>query len=73
VRSKIATIAALAGERPAGRMRRLGGLWTMFGEYRSLEEELAKIDAVTLDALREVFALYPFEPKVVGRLRPKPE
>jgi predicted Zn-dependent peptidase len=73
VRSRIATGAALSGERPAGRMRRLGSLWTMFGAYRSLEEELAKIDAVTIDALREVSALYPFEPKVVGRLRPKGE
>ena len=71
VRSKIATGAAMAGERPAGRMRRLGGVWTMYGEYRSLEEELAKIEAVTIDSMRAAFAAHPFEPKVIGRLRPK--
>jgi len=71
VRSKIATAAARAGERPGGRMRRLGNQWTMYGAYRSLEDELTQIDAVTIDALKDVFAMYPFEPKVVGRLRPK--
>lgn len=73
VRSKIATSAALAGERPAGRMRRLGSVWTMYGEYRSLERELAKIEAVTIDDMREAFKAFPFEPRVIGRLRPAAE
>jgi predicted Zn-dependent peptidase len=70
VRNKIATGAALQGERPAGRMRRLGMVWTYLGEYRSLESELARIDAVTLDDLRAVLAAWPLEPRVVGRLSP---
>ena len=31
------------GELPAGRMHRLGRLWTYLGEYRSLDEELERI------------------------------
>lgn len=68
VRSKVATSATLQGERPAGRMRRLGQIWTYAREYRSLESELAKINAVTLDDLRQVFAEFPFTPLLVGRL-----
>ena len=70
VRSKIATGATLAGELPAGRMRRLGHLWTYLGEYRSLEEELERINAVTLDDLRAVHEAFPIQPLVTGRLTP---
>jgi predicted Zn-dependent peptidase len=69
-RSKIATAATLHGELPAGRMRRLGRLWTYTRRYRSLEEELARIEAVTLDELRDVLGRHPFTPRVVARLRP---
>ncbi len=70
VRSKIATGVTLQGERPAGRMQRLGQMWTYLGEYRSLEAELARINAVTLDDLREVWSAYPLRPRVTGRLAP---
>ena len=70
VRSKIATNATLGGELPAGRMQRLGRLWTYYGEYWSLDEELARINAVTLDDLKQVNRDFPFKPCVVGQLRP---
>ncbi|UCD75232.1 MAG: insulinase family protein [Phycisphaerales bacterium] len=70
VRSKIATGATLAGELPAGRMRRIGHIWTYLHEYRSLEEELARINAVTLDELRAVHEAFPIRPVVTGRLTP---
>jgi predicted Zn-dependent peptidase len=70
VRSRVATAATLHGELPSGRMRRLGRLWTYTGAYRSLEEELEQINAVTLDDLRELAAQYPLEPQVIGRLTP---
>jgi len=70
VRAKVATAATFAGERPAGRMRRLGVLWTYTGEYRSLEDELARINAVTIDDLRRVAEAYPMTPKVIARLAP---
>ncbi len=70
-RSKIATGATLQGELPAGRMQRLGRVWTYLGEYRSLEEELARIEAVTLDGIREVYEAFPFTPRVIGCMRPE--
>jgi predicted Zn-dependent peptidase len=70
VRSKVATAATLHGELPAGRMRRLGRMWSYMGEYRSLEGELARINTVTLDELRAVHEAFPVRPTVVGRLTP---
>jgi predicted Zn-dependent peptidase len=70
IKSKIATAATLQGELPAGRMHRLGRLWTATGEYRSLDEELDRINAVTLDDLRAVYAEFPFRPRVNGHLHP---
>lgn len=71
VRSKIATSVTLHGELPAGRMQRLGRLWTYTAQYRSLEEELERIDAVTLDELRDVYQKYRFAPRVTGRMQPE--
>jgi predicted Zn-dependent peptidase len=68
VRSKIATAATLHGELPAGRMKRLGRVWTYSGDYRSLQQELDRINAVTLDELRAVHETFPFQPVVVGHL-----
>jgi len=70
VRSKVATAATLHGELPAGRMRRLGQLWLYLGQYRSLEEELDRINAVTLDDLGALHTEFPVRPVVVGRLTP---
>ena len=71
VRSKIATSVTLHGELPSGRMQRLGRLWTYAAEYRSLEEELRRIDAVSLDELRAVYQKYRFAPRVTGRMQPE--
>lgn len=71
LRNMLATAVVLAGERPAGRMQRLGRLWIYTREYRTLEEELAMINAVTLNDLRGVAAAYPFRPRTLGRLLPK--
>jgi predicted Zn-dependent peptidase len=69
-RSKIATAVTLHGELPAGRMKRLGRQWTYDGEYRSLEDELAKINAVTLSDLRAVSEAFPLRPVITASLRP---
>ncbi|MGP1347729.1 MAG: M16 family metallopeptidase [Phycisphaerales bacterium] len=70
LRNKVATSVTLAGERPGGRMQRLGRLWTYLDRYETLEDELAKIHAVTLDDLLAVWSAYPFAPRTVGRLVP---
>lgn len=70
LRNKAALSATIAGERPAGRMQRLGRLLTTTGDYRSLEKELNNIRSVTLDDIKRVSEQYPFEPRTVGRLLP---
>jgi predicted Zn-dependent peptidase len=68
IRSKIATDVTLHAELPAGRMRRLGRVWTYTGGYRSLDEELARINAVTLNDLRAVSEAFPIRPLAIGHL-----
>lgn len=70
LRNKLATGVTLAGERPGGRMQRLGRLWTYLGSYTTLEDELARINAVTLEDLRAVYEAFPFRPRTVGRMLP---
>lgn len=55
VRAKVATGVTLAGERPSGRMHRLGRHWLYFGSYSTLEGELDKINAVTVDDVRALW------------------
>ncbi len=60
--AKAGTGAAIASERPAGRMQRLGSMLTTSGEYVSLEEELATIESLTIKDLQEVAQAYPWVP-----------
>lgn len=70
IRSKIATGITVAGERPGGRMQRLGRQWLYLGAYTTLEEELARINAVTVEDVRRIAAEFPSRPRTVGRLVP---
>jgi predicted Zn-dependent peptidase len=70
LRNKLATGVTIGGERPADRMQRLGRLWTYLGRYTTLEEELDRINRVTLADLREVAGAFPLRPVTVGRLLP---
>lgn len=70
-RSRIATGAAVAAERPNGRMFRLGTLWGYAADYAPLEDEVERISRVTLDDLRECCEAFPLEPKVAVRVVPE--
>ncbi|HVZ93634.1 MAG TPA: pitrilysin family protein [Phycisphaerales bacterium] len=70
LRNKLATGITLAGERPDGRMQRLGRNWTYLGACKTLEEELARINAVTLKEMKAVYEAFPFTPRMVGTTRP---
>ena len=69
-KNKLATSATLQGESPRGRMSSIGSTWTYLGEYLPLEEELAKVMAVTADDLRRLVSNPPFSPKTLLRLGP---
>ena len=68
-KARIATGVALAGERPAGRMTRLGSLWAYGIPYATLDEEMRRIDAITLDDLRRSLREHPLRPVVSGLLK----
>ncbi len=67
-KARIATAVALAGERPAGRMTRLGSLWAYGLPHLTLAEEMERIEAITLDDLHKNLAEFPLEPIVTGLL-----
>jgi len=70
LRNKIATGAALGGERPGDQMQRLGRVWTSLGKRIPLEEEVDRINRVTLDEIRGVARDFPIRPVTMGRLVP---
>lgn len=70
LRARLATGVTAGGERPADRMQRIGRRWLAMGNYATLEDELDRINRVTLDEVREVFTRYPMVPRTVGRLLP---
>ena len=70
LRNKLATSVTLAGERPDGRMQRLGKQWTYLASYRTLEEELDAINAVTMNDIHALCEAFPLKPRTVGRLAP---
>jgi predicted Zn-dependent peptidase len=70
IRARAATGVTLSGERPGGRMQRLGRQWTYLGTYTTLEEELERINAVTVADIRALLEEFPLRPRTVGRLLP---
>jgi len=71
IRNQVLTGETTAGERPEGRMQRLGRRWSAMGDYQPLEERLAKINAVTLDDLASLVEAYDPTPVLVGTLSPE--
>jgi len=70
-RNKIASSIVLGGEVPIGRMRSIGSLWTYNREYRSLEQDLQTLAAVTPDSLRRLMEDFPFDPMTIVTLGPR--
>lgn len=58
-KSKINSRIVLGSERPRGRLFNVGGNWIQRREYRTVQDDLQAIDAVTQDELRDVLARYP--------------
>ena len=71
LRAKLATGVTLQGEKPMGRMMRLGRQWTLQHEYTPLETELERITGVTLEDVREMLRAFPLMPRLAGRLLPE--
>ena len=58
-KSKINSRVVLSSERPRGRLFTVGGNWLQRHEYRSVADDLASVDAVTIDDVAGVLAKFP--------------
>ena len=70
-KNKIASSIVLQGEIPLGRMRAIGGQWIYNKEYRSLEQDMATLQAITIDSLKKLMQDFPFDPMTIVTLGPK--
>lgn len=57
-RSKVASRIVLRSERPMGRLSSLGGNWVYREEYRSVQDDLETIRAITTDDVRTLLKKY---------------
>ncbi|MGB7161211.1 MAG: pitrilysin family protein [Tepidisphaeraceae bacterium] len=69
-KNKIASSLVLSGEVPVGRMRSIGGQWIYNKQYRSLETDMATLNAVNADSLRALMREFPFDPMTIVTLGP---
>jgi predicted Zn-dependent peptidase len=69
-KNKIASSIVLSGEIPIGRMRSIGSMWIYNHEYRSLEQDMATLNAITTDSLRQLMQEYTFDPMTIVSLGP---
>ena len=60
-KSKLAARIVRSGERTRGRMQSIAASWVYTGEYRDVDEELARFDEVTLADVRRVLDEYPID------------
>jgi predicted Zn-dependent peptidase len=60
-KSKIASRLVRHSERPMGRMRSIASAWMYNNEYHDIDAELARFDAVTLEAIQECLNRYPLD------------
>lgn len=58
-KTKLSSRVVLQSERPMGRLSAVAGNWMARGEYHTIDEELAAIDAVTKADIGELLEHYP--------------
>lgn len=74
-KSKVNSRVVLGSEKPRGRLFTVGGNWLQRREYRTVQQDLAAVDAVRCDQLAAVMARYPLDEcttVVIGPLRDVP-
>jgi predicted Zn-dependent peptidase len=58
-KNKINSRVVLSSERPRGRLFNLGSNWTHRREYRSVQDDLNSVEAVTVEQIAAVLARCP--------------
>ena len=58
-KNKINSRVVLGSEKPRSRLFNVGGNWINRNEYRTVADDLASVDAVTVEQIADVLARYP--------------
>ncbi len=58
-KNKVCSRVVLSSERPRGRLFAVGADWLCRSEYRSVEDDLQAVGAITLDNLHDLLRRYP--------------
>jgi predicted Zn-dependent peptidase len=58
-KSKVKARVVLGSERPRSRLFAVGGNWASQHAYRTVQDDLHDVDAVTIEAVRDLLARYP--------------
>jgi predicted Zn-dependent peptidase len=72
-KGKTAARLVLRSERPMGRLMPLGFNWSYRGQYRSLQDDLQTLQAVSLSDIRRVLDQYPLQRVTTVTLGPLKE
>lgn len=69
-KNKVKARVVLGSERPRSRLFNVGGNWLQRSEYRSVADDLASVDAVTLDDVHRVLAAFPLSQNTTVTIGP---
>ncbi|MEX0700747.1 MAG: pitrilysin family protein [Planctomycetales bacterium] len=70
-KNKLASRVVLRSERPMGRLSSLGSNWVYRREYRSVEDDLHTLRAITRDELRALLETYPLAQTTTVAIGPR--
>jgi predicted Zn-dependent peptidase len=69
-KSKLGSRLVRGSERPMGRMQALGFYWTYLKQYRTVDDDLRAVDAVTTQTVRELLDHHPVNQPAIVALGP---
>ncbi len=69
-KNKVASRVVLRSERPMGRLSSLGGNWVYRQEYRSVDDDLKTLRAITTQDVRNLLVTYPLGAKTTVAVGP---
>lgn len=70
-RNKTLARAMIRAERPMGRLMPVGGYYTYFDRYVSLDEDIAAYQAVTVNQIRDLLEQFPLKPLTLASIGPR--
>lgn len=70
-KNKVASRVVLRSERPMGRLSSLGGNWVYRQEYRTVSDDLEKLESISVEDIRRALDQYPLKLSTVSTIGPR--